>query len=172
MSEISRNIILSDIGELYYIDGKTRKTRSSDEESCERATLEPLLNVKFSKVYASILGVLASEPGRVFSSRELVSAVWPGYPMSGDSRILTTNIGRVRTRLAELGAGMENYLKTVSWFGYSWSEEAFYPIDCHSTGEIPQADMQQIPGLLQRHIRVDRSLAPSLNQSNLNISVE
>ena len=61
---------------------------------------------------------LASHPGQVFSSEQLLDAVWD-YEFAGDSSTVTVHVRRLRTKI-EVDASRPRHLKTVWGVGYKF----------------------------------------------------
>lgn len=68
------------------------------------------------KQYA-LLTVLASEPGRVFSEAEILSAAWPDSPYA-DARDIKQYVYLLRRRLSEIRPDGRDVIVTVPGFGY------------------------------------------------------
>ena len=68
------------------------------------------------KQYA-LLTVLASEPGRVFSEAEILSAAWPDSPYA-DARDIKQYVYLLRRRLSEIRPDGREVIVTVPGFGY------------------------------------------------------
>jgi DNA-binding response OmpR family regulator len=66
----------------------------------------------------TLLACLASDPGRVFTKRELVATCWEA-PLPPASRALDTQIARIRSRLGSHG----RLLVTVWGVGYRLGED-------------------------------------------------
>jgi two-component system response regulator ResD len=62
---------------------------------------------------------LASNPGQVFSRRQLLTSVW-GYTYYGDERTVDTHMARLRLKLGDDGGRM---IKTIRGFGYKLEVE-------------------------------------------------
>jgi len=58
--------------------------------------------------------MMASNLGKVFSRRQLLTSVW-GYSYIGDERTVDTHMARLRLKLGDEGGKM---VKTVRGFGY------------------------------------------------------
>jgi DNA-binding response OmpR family regulator len=67
-----------------------------------------------------LLGVLAWEPGRVFSRAQLIDKVF-GYDFEGFDRTIDVHILNLRRKL-EPESKRSNYIKTVYGAGYKFSE--------------------------------------------------
>ncbi len=68
------------------------------------------------KQYA-VLTLLAGQPGRVFSDREILAAVWPDSPFA-NAKDVKQQIYLIRKRLSEARPGAEEWIVTVPGFGY------------------------------------------------------
>lgn len=64
-----------------------------------------------------ILALLMSSPGRVFSRREILSAVWPDEVVVLD-RVVDVNITRLRSKLADYG----KHIVTKIGYGYVFTD--------------------------------------------------
>ena len=65
----------------------------------------------------ALLGVLASEPGRVFSEVEILAAAWPDSPYA-DARDIKQYIYLLRRRLSDVRSDGRDVIVTVPGFGY------------------------------------------------------
>jgi len=65
----------------------------------------------------SLLHLLASEPGRVFSDREIVAAIWPESPYA-DSKDVKQQIYLLRRRLASVHPDGARLIANAQGFGY------------------------------------------------------
>lgn len=65
----------------------------------------------------ALLGVLASEPGRVFSEAEILAAAWPDSPYA-DARDIKQYIYLLRRRLSDVRSDGRDVIVTVPGFGY------------------------------------------------------
>ena len=65
----------------------------------------------------SLLLLLASEPGRVFSEEEILDAVWPDSPYA-DSKDIKQYVYLLRRRLGEAHPEGRSLIVTVAGFGY------------------------------------------------------
>jgi len=77
-----------------------------------------------------LLELLAGEPGRVFSEREILEAAWPESPYA-DSKDIKQYVYLVRKRLAEVDSDGRNLIETVPGFGYRLAVES---VDREMTG--------------------------------------
>jgi DNA-binding response OmpR family regulator len=68
-----------------------------------------------------LLAVLARQPGRVFSRRQLLDAVW-GWDHVGDDRVVDVHIGNLRKALGERAAE-PRFVGTVRGVGYRFLQE-------------------------------------------------
>jgi two-component system alkaline phosphatase synthesis response regulator PhoP len=84
---------------------------------------EASINAKplgLTEVEFKLLGVLAKEPGRVFSRAELINKAL-GYDFEGFDRTIDVHILNLRRKL-ELDPSHPRYIKTVYGAGYKFSE--------------------------------------------------
>jgi DNA-binding response OmpR family regulator len=65
----------------------------------------------------ALLGVLASQPGRVFSEAEILARAWPDSPYA-DARDIKQYIYLLRRRLSEIRPDGRDVIVTVPGFGY------------------------------------------------------
>jgi DNA-binding winged helix-turn-helix (wHTH) protein len=86
------------------------------EESQKRVTLAGVAVALPPKQYA-LLSLLASEPGRVFSDREILAAVWPDSRYA-NSKDVKQHVYLLRRRLGKVRPGAEGTIVTVPGFGY------------------------------------------------------
>lgn len=86
------------------------------EEDQKRVTLAGKPVALPPKQYA-LLSLLASEPGRVFSDREILSAVWPDSRYA-NSKDVKQHIYLLRRRLGKAQPGAEGAIVNVPGFGY------------------------------------------------------
>lgn len=86
------------------------------EEDQKRVTLAGKLVPLPPKQYA-LLRLLASEPGRVFSDREILVAVWPDSRYA-NSKDVKQHIYLLRRRLGKVQPGAEGAIVNVPGFGY------------------------------------------------------
>jgi DNA-binding response OmpR family regulator len=68
-----------------------------------------------------LLAVLASQPGRVFSRRQLIEQIW-GWDFFGDERVVDVHIGNLRKALGEDGND-PRLIGTVRGVGYKFIPE-------------------------------------------------
>ncbi len=87
-----------------------RRRVSVDENSAELTTLE-----------FDLLAALASQPGRVFSRRQLIEAIW-GWDYFGDERVVDVHIRKLRKALDD-DAGEPQIIGTVRGVGYKFIPE-------------------------------------------------
>lgn len=73
--------------------------------------------VSFTPKEVEILHLLASSPGRVFDREQILSKVW-GYDFFGDTRVVDTQIKRIRQKLPD--EDMAWTIKTVYGVGYKF----------------------------------------------------
>jgi len=65
----------------------------------------------------SLLALLVSEPGRVFSDREILGAVWPASRYA-NAKDVKQHIYLLRKKLRGVQPGAEGMIVTVPGFGY------------------------------------------------------
>jgi DNA-binding response OmpR family regulator len=68
-----------------------------------------------------LLLALASQPGRVFSRRQLIEAVW-GWDYFGDERVVDVHIANLRRSLGDDASG-PRFIETVRGVGYRFLPE-------------------------------------------------
>jgi DNA-binding response OmpR family regulator len=73
-----------------------------------------------------LLAALAEEPDRVFTRKQLLSALW-GYPDAGRSRTLESHASRVRCKLRRIGA--DGFVVNYRDQGYKLWEGVVAPPD-------------------------------------------
>ncbi len=78
----------------------------------------------------SLLYLLASEPGRVFSDREIVAAIWPESPYA-DSKDVKQQIYLLRRRLARVHPDGARLIANAPGFGYHLASQS---VDKDMTG--------------------------------------
>lgn len=86
------------------------------EEVSKRVTLAEKPVALPPKQYA-LLRLLASEPGRVFSEREILAVVWPDSRYA-NSKDVKQHIYLLRRRLGKVQPGAEGAIVNVPGFGY------------------------------------------------------
>jgi DNA-binding response OmpR family regulator len=74
--------------------------------------------VPLSTLEFDLLNALASQPGRVFSRRQLLEDVW-GYDFYGDERVVDVHVRNLRHRLGDDAANPE-LIATVRGVGYKF----------------------------------------------------
>jgi len=74
------------------------------------------IEVSLSPKEFSIIELLSSRPGRVFSRDEIEKHVW-GHPLETGSNVVDVHIANLRSKLREVGA--YGYLRTVRGVGYA-----------------------------------------------------
>ena len=74
--------------------------------------------VPLTKTEFRLLCVLASQPGRLLSRRQLLEQVW-AYEF-GDERLVDVHVGRLRRKI-ERNAAAPAHLLTVRGFGYKFT---------------------------------------------------
>lgn len=87
-----------------------RRLVTVDEDQIEITALE-----------FDLLVALASQPGRVFSRRQLLEAVW-GWDYFGDERVVDVHIRNLRRALHDT-AGSPRFIGTVRGVGYRFEPE-------------------------------------------------
>jgi DNA-binding response OmpR family regulator len=68
-----------------------------------------------------LLAALASQPGRVFSRRQLIEAIW-GWDYFGDERVVDVHVRKLRKALGD-DAGESRFVGTVRGVGYKFIPE-------------------------------------------------
>ena len=68
-----------------------------------------------------LLAALASQPGRVFSRRQLIEAIW-GWDYFGDERVVDVHVRKLRKALGD-DAGESRIVGTVRGVGYKFIPE-------------------------------------------------
>lgn len=68
-----------------------------------------------------LLSALASQPGRVFSRRQLIEAIW-GWDYFGDERVVDVHVRKLRRALGD-DAGEPRFIGTVRGVGYRFIPE-------------------------------------------------
>lgn len=89
---------------------RARRTVTVDEDAVELTTLE-----------FDLLTTLASQPGRVFSRRQLIEAIW-GWDYFGDERVVDVHIRNLRRVLGD-DASEPTIVGTVRGVGYKFIPE-------------------------------------------------
>jgi DNA-binding response OmpR family regulator len=69
-----------------------------------------------------LLAALAAQPGRVFSRRQLIEAIW-GWDYFGDERVVDVHIRKLRRALSD-DAGEPTIIGTVRGVGYKFIPES------------------------------------------------
>ena len=80
-------------------------------------TLADLTTLEFD-----LLAALAAQPGRVFSRRQLIEAIW-GWDYFGDERVVDVHIRKLRKALGD-DAGEPTLIGTVRGVGYKFIPES------------------------------------------------
>lgn len=78
--------------------------------------------VRLTPKQFTLLELLASQPGRVFSEPEILEAVWPDSPYA-DAKDIKQYVYLVRRRLSAVDQGARNLIETVPGFGYRLASE-------------------------------------------------
>ncbi|MGN0237274.1 MAG: response regulator transcription factor [Lepagella sp.] len=73
------------------------------------------VEVKMPRKEFEILGMLLSDPGRIFSRDDLIHAIWPGEVVVVD-RVIDVNITRIRHKIGVYA----KYIKSRSGYGYGF----------------------------------------------------
>ena len=74
----------------------------------------------------ALVELLSSEPGRVFSEREILAAAWPDSPYA-DAKDVKQYVYLVRQRLSEIDTNARRLIVTVPGFGYRLAVEDVDP---------------------------------------------
>ena len=77
--------------------------------------------VELTARQVELLRCLAENAGRVLSREQLLNRVW-GYDYYGDTRVVDTQIKRIRQKLPGEGVGFE--IRTIYGVGYKLEEKA------------------------------------------------
>ncbi|OQB23464.1 MAG: Transcriptional regulatory protein SrrA [Firmicutes bacterium ADurb.Bin182] len=75
------------------------------------------VSIPFTPKEVEIFQLLASHPGRVYDREQILSKVW-GYDYFGDTRVVDTQIKRIRQKLPQEGVSWG--IKTVYGVGYKF----------------------------------------------------
>lgn len=78
--------------------------------------------VELTTLEFDLLTALAAQPGRVFSRRQLIEAIW-GWDYFGDERVVDVHIRKLRKALAD-DAGEPRFVGTVRGVGYKFIPES------------------------------------------------
>ncbi len=65
----------------------------------------------------NLLNYMMSQPGKIFSSEELLRNVWNYYPGTGDPAIVRMQVMKLRNKI-EQNPSQPSYLQTVYRHGY------------------------------------------------------
>lgn len=79
-------------------------------------------NVDLTTLEFDLLAALASQPGRVFSRRQLIEAIW-GWDYFGDERVVDVHVRKLRKALGD-DANEPRMIGTVRGVGYKFIPEA------------------------------------------------
>lgn len=79
--------------------------------------------VRLTPKQFALLELLAGQPGRVFSEREILEAAWPDSPYA-DSKDIKQYVYLVRRRLSEVDTNARDLIVTVPGFGYKLAAES------------------------------------------------
>jgi len=82
--------------------------------------------VRLTPKQFTLLELLASQPGRVFSEREILEAAWPDSPYA-DAKDIKQYVYLVCRRLSDVDPGARNLIETVPGFGYRLASEDVDP---------------------------------------------
>jgi DNA-binding winged helix-turn-helix (wHTH) protein len=77
--------------------------------------------VRLTPKQFALLHLLASEPGKVFSEREILDAAWPGSPYA-DAKDVKQYVYLLRRRLSKVWPGGRELIVTVPGFGYKLAD--------------------------------------------------
>ena len=105
-----RGVAASKEDELVFADLKVDKAR---REVTVAGTAAELTTLEFD-----LLAALASQPGRVFSRRQLIEAIW-GWDYYGDERVVDVHIRKLRKGLGD-DATEPRIIGTVRGVGYKF----------------------------------------------------
>jgi DNA-binding response OmpR family regulator len=100
--------------ELVFADLKVDKAR---REVTVAGTPAELTTLEFD-----LLAALASQPGRVFSRRQLIEAIW-GWDYYGDERVVDVHVRKLRKGLGD-DATEPRIIGTVRGVGYKFIPES------------------------------------------------
>ena len=78
--------------------------------------------VELTTLEFDLLAALASQPGRVFSRRQLIEAIW-GWDYFGDERVVDVHVRKLRKALDD-DAGEPRIIGTVRGVGYKFIPES------------------------------------------------
>lgn len=78
--------------------------------------------VDFTQKEFSILLLLASNPGRIFSKEQMYNKIW-NEPYYGNERVLNSHMNRLRNKLKKASNGETEYIKTLWGIGYKMEVE-------------------------------------------------
>ena len=81
------------------------------------------IHVRVTPKQYLLLELLVSEPGRVFTEREILDAAWPDSPYA-DAKDIKQYVYLVRRRLAEVRPDAKGMIETVPGFGYRMNSKA------------------------------------------------
>ena len=77
--------------------------------------------VELTTLEFDLVAALASQPGRVFSRRQLIEAIW-GWDYFGDERVVDVHVRKLRKALGD-DAGEPRFIGTVRGVGYKFLPE-------------------------------------------------
>lgn len=77
--------------------------------------------VELTTLEFDLIAALAAQPGRVFSRRQLIEAIW-GWDYFGDERVVDVHIRKLRKALGD-DAGEPRFIGTVRGVGYKFVPE-------------------------------------------------
>jgi DNA-binding response OmpR family regulator len=78
--------------------------------------------VELTTLEFDLLAALAAQPGRVFSRRQLIEAIW-GWDYFGDERVVDVHVRKLRKALGD-DAGEPRIIGTVRGVGYKFIPES------------------------------------------------
>jgi len=79
-------------------------------------------SVELTTLEFDLIAALSSQPGRVFSRRQLIEAIW-GWDYFGDERVVDVHVRKLRKALGD-DAGEPRFIGTVRGVGYKFLPEA------------------------------------------------
>jgi len=77
--------------------------------------------VQLTATEFNLLALLARQPGRVYSRKQLLDIVWD-YSFEGYENTVNTHVNRLRSKI-ELNPNKPQYVLTVWGVGYKFSDE-------------------------------------------------
>jgi DNA-binding response OmpR family regulator len=106
---------------------RASKSRTSDDRlefadiSIDTGRREVIVGdrtVELTTLEFDLIAALAAQPGRVFSRRQLIEAIW-GWDYFGDERVVDVHIRKLRKALGD-DAGEPRFIGTVRGVGYKF----------------------------------------------------